>query len=122
MANETWWDRPGHQKMTHIDNKPGPGIMEKGQSLRLAEKQKIGLKSIFSNTKHLKSAKRLIFIWEKGTFFFAQLCPVVARTWFRIRSVFFFGFRPKCLFFSDFGPKVCDFFREETRFLAQKPS
>ena len=21
----TWWDRKGHQKMTHIDNGPGPG-------------------------------------------------------------------------------------------------
>ena len=29
--------------------------------------------------KQPKSTKRLIFNWEKATFFFAQLCPVVAR-------------------------------------------
>ena len=37
-----------------------------------------------------KSAKRLMFIWEKGTFSFAQLCPVVARTWLELRSGCFF--------------------------------
>ena len=31
--------------------------------------------------KHPKYPKRLIFIWEKATFFFEQLFPVVARTW-----------------------------------------
>ena len=35
----------------------------------------------FSQKKHTKLAKRLIFIGEKGTFSFPQLFPVVARTW-----------------------------------------
>ena len=55
--------------------------------------------------------KRLIFIWEKGTFFFAQLCPVVARTLLESRNESFdlgpkiqilaqkFGFWPKNPFF-----------------------
>ena len=40
------------------------------------------------NTKYKKlkfeiQNKRLIFIWENGIFFFAQLCLVMAGTWFR---------------------------------------
>ena len=35
---------------------------------------------MFFQKKHPKSAKRLISIWEKVTFLFAQLCQVVART------------------------------------------
>ena len=37
-----------------------------------------------------KSLKRLIFIWEKATFFFEQLFPVVARTWLILKSGSFF--------------------------------
>ena len=45
--------------------------------------------------------KRLILIWEKGNFFFAQLFPFVARSWCPLRTQRFFG--PKS---SVFGPKV----------------
>ena len=55
----------------------------------------------FNPKKHPKFLKRQIFIWEKGTFFFEQLFPVVARTWLGSKSV--------CLFL---GPKF--------RFLAKK--
>ena len=36
--------------------------------------------------KKTKSANRLMFIWKKGTFWFAQLFLVVARTWLEPRS------------------------------------
>ena len=49
-----------------------------------------GPKIRFFPKKIPKFAKRLIFIWEKGTFFFWQLCPVVARTWLEFKSGFFF--------------------------------
>ena len=55
----------------------------------------------FTQKNHPEFLKRLIFILEKGTFFFAQLCPVVARTWCPLRSERFF-----------LGPK--------SRFLAEK--
>ena len=42
----------------------------------------------FSPKKHPKSAKRLIFIWEKATSFFVQLRLIVARTWCPSRSAF----------------------------------
>ena len=48
-----------------------------------------------------KSAKRLISIWEKGTFLMAQLFPVLARTWFTPRSECFGGAKN-----SVFGPPV----------------
>ena len=44
----------------------------------------------FIPQKHPKILKILIFIWEKATFFFKQLFPVVARTWLGLRSVCFF--------------------------------
>ena len=40
--------------------------------------------------KHPTNFKRMIFIWEKGTFLFAQLSPVVARTWLEERSGCYF--------------------------------
>ena len=43
------------------------------------------LKSVFPQ-KCLKFNKRLIIIWVKGTFLFAQLCSIVARTWRPARS------------------------------------
>ena len=49
------------------------GIMEKRPFLGLAEKRCFGPKSVFSPKKQPKFAKRLIFIWEKGIFLFAQL-------------------------------------------------
>ena len=56
-------------------------IMEKRPFLSSAEKCFFGYKSVFSKKNHPKFAKGVIFIWEKGTFLFAQLFPVVARTW-----------------------------------------
>ena len=32
-----------------------------------------------------------LIIWAKALFFFEQLFPVVARTWFPLRSVFFWA-------------------------------
>ena len=115
--DETCWDHPGHQKMTHIDNGPGPG-RNYGETtvFTFCLKWENGPKIVFFlPKKHPKPPKRLIFIWEKGTFSFAQLCPVVARTWFRLRSVCFFlpqkfGFRPE-------NP----FFHMETCFFALQP-
>ena len=42
-----------------------------------------------------------LIIWAKALFFFEQLFPVVAKTWFALRSELFFG--PKI---SVFGPKI----------------
>ena len=55
--------------------------------------------------RHPKSAKRHIFIWERGTFLFPQLFPVVARTWRESRSGRLFWaqklwFQPKNQFFA----------------------
>ena len=43
-------------------------------------------KNAFLPYKHPKIAKGLVFILEKDTFLFAQLFPVVARTWCPARS------------------------------------
>ena len=73
------------------------GITEKRQFLRSAEKCFFWSKMGFNPKNHPKFLKRLIFIWEKATFFFEQLFPVVARTWLESRSECFFG--PKILVF-----------------------
>ena len=49
----------------------------------------------FPTKKHLKFAERLIFIWEKGTFLFAQFFPLMARTWWEPRSGRFLPYHPK---------------------------
>ena len=50
---------------------------------------------ILSQKKHPKFLKRLIFILEKGTFFFfEQLSRFVARTWLELRSEFFLPYDP----------------------------
>ena len=54
----------------------------------------------FIPKKHPKFLQRVIFILEKGTFFFEQLFPVVARTWLEYRSVCFF-LGPKSRFFAE---------------------
>ena len=52
----------------------------------------------FNPKKHLKFLKRQIFIWEKGTFFFELLFPVVARTWLGLKSdSLFLGPKFRCL-------------------------
>ena len=76
------------------------GIRKKKPFLYLAEKWFFGQKSFFPKKKS-KFAKRLVFILEKGTFLFAQLFPVVARTWLEPRSALLFG--PEN---SNLGPKI----------------
>ena len=58
----------------------GNEVWEERPYLRSAEKCFFSLKSVFPK-KCPKFNKRLIIIWEKGTFLFAQLCSIVARTW-----------------------------------------
>ena len=89
------------KKMTHNDNGPGPGRNYRETASftfcrNVDHGPKIRLK------KQLKSAKRLIFIWEMGPFLFAQFFPVLATKWFEPRSeLSFLG--PKN---SVFGPKI----------------
>ena len=87
------------KKMTHTDNGPGPG-RNYGETAAFTFCRKVenGPKIRFSPKNHPKKDKRLLFIGEKGTFSFAQLCPVVARTWLESESEFFF--------LADFGPKI----------------
>ena len=95
------------KKMTHTDNGPGPG-RNYGETAAFTFCRKVenGPKIRFSPKKHPKKDKRLLFIWGKGTFSFAQLCPVVARTWLGVISALFFfcGFRPENPFFH-MGPR-----------------
>ena len=65
-------------------------ITEKRPFLRSAEKCFFLPKMGFIPKNHPKFLKRLIFIWEKATFFFGQLFPAVARTLLELRSVTFF--------------------------------
>ena len=66
--DETCWDHPGHQKN---DNGPGPGrIYGETAVFTFCRKAENGPKIRFFQKKNLNFAKRLIFIWEKGTFFF----------------------------------------------------
>ena len=48
-----------------------------------------GQKSVvfLNKKKHSKFIKGLIFIFEMGSFLFAQLFPVVARTWLELRRM-----------------------------------
>ena len=79
------------KKMTHNDNGAGPGrIYGETAVFTFCRKAENGPKIRFFPKKIPKFAKRLIFIWEKGTFFFWQLCPVVARTWLGVKSEGFF--------------------------------
>ena len=89
--------------MTQNDNGPGPGSnYREDPDFTFDQKVFLAKKSVFIPKKHPKFAKGLIFIWEKGTFFFAQLCLDVARTRFELRSAhFFIGHKT-----SDLGPKI----------------
>ena len=62
------------------------GITEKRLLLCMAEKSFFFAKNPFFPKKHLQFAETLIFIWEKGTFLFAQLFSVVASTWLELKS------------------------------------
>ena len=74
--------------MTHIGNGPGPG-------------RNYGETAVFTICRSVENTQNPSSIWKKVTFFFAQLCPVVARPWFRCKRERFFG--PKN---SDFGSKI----------------
>ena len=74
------------------------GITEK-RPFYIQPKRGFWPKMHFYPKKQPKFLKRLIFIWEKATFFFEQLFPVVARTWLEYRSIWVF-LSPKPLFFA----------------------
>ena len=87
------------KKMTHNDNGPCPGRnYRKTAVFTFGQKVFFGPKMHFIPNKHPKFLKELIFILQKGTFSFAQLFPVVARTWLELRSLCFLG--PKISVFS----------------------
>ena len=86
--------------MTQNDNGPDPS-RNYGETAIYTFSQKAVLWQkvrFFSPKKHPKFAKQLIFFWKQGTVLFAQLFPVVARTWLELRSELFFG--PKNPFFA----------------------
>ena len=93
------------KKMTHTDNGPGPG-RNYGETAAFTFCRKVenGPKIRFSPKNHPKKDKRLLFIWGKGTFSFAQLCPVVARTWLELKSVCFLFRKSENPFFH-MGPR-----------------
>ena len=68
---------------------PGPNYGETAvfAFCRKAEKRP---KIRFSLYKHPPNGSSLLIIWEKATFFFWQLFPVVAGTWLGLRSESFF--------------------------------
>ena len=68
--------------MTHIGNGPGPG-------------RNYGETAVFTICRSVENTQNPSSIWKKVTFFFAQLCPVVARPWFRCKRERFLG-----------GPKI----------------
>ena len=75
------------KKIILIDNRGSPK-RNYGETALFAfcRKSKNGPKIRFLLNNHPKTAKRLTFIWEKGTFLFSQLCPVVAGTWLGVES------------------------------------
>ena len=83
--------------MTQNDNRPGPG-QNYGETAIFTFGRKVLflLKMGFNPKKHPKFLKRLIFIWEKASFFFEQLFPVVVRTWLESRG-FFLGPKSRLL-------------------------
>ena len=74
------WSEPSKKRPTITTVLVPPGIREERQYLCF-----FSLKSVFPQ-KCSKFNKRLIVVWEKGTFLFAQLCLIVARTWRPARS------------------------------------
>merc|ERR1711940_388722 len=94
--NETRGNRPDHQK-----NDPEGQRTRSGPESRRNGHFYVWPKSGFwpKNGFYPKKSPKMTFppliIWAKETFFFEQLLPVVARTWFARRSV--------CLFL---GPKT----------------
>ena len=78
--------------MTNFDYGDGPG-RNYGETavFMFCRKVENGLKIRFFPTKHPKLAESVIFIGEKGTFSFPQLCPVVARTWLEKKKCIFWA-------------------------------
>ena len=75
--------------LTHNDNGVGPGKnYRETATFTFGRKVLFGQKCDSSPPKNPKFTKRLIFIWEKGTFLFAQLFLVVARTWLPCDPIF----------------------------------
>ena len=82
--------------MTQNDNGPVPG-----RNYRETAVFMFGRKVVFGHNasepkKTPKFLKRLIFIWEKATFLFELLFPVMVRTWLEFGSELFLG--PKSRF------------------------
>ena len=74
------------KKMTQKDNGPGPGrIYGETGVFTFGRKVVFGLKMGLPQ-KSPKMTFPLLIIWAKALFFFEQLFPVVARTWFARRS------------------------------------
>ena len=89
--------------LTQNDNDPEWQWTWSGQELRRNKRFYVRPRSVFFWPKmgfnpknHPKFLKKLIFIWEKATFFFEQLFLVVARAWLGSRSGIFLG--PKAWF------------------------
>ena len=95
IIKESWWDRPGHQKND-------PYWQRNGRFYVLPKSGKRAENQCFK--KDTRNPLKDWFGWEKSTFFFAQLCPVVARIWFWLRSVCYFGSKKL-----DFGYRTPDF-------------
>ena len=80
--------------MTYIDKRTRsrPELRRNGRKwpfLRFAEKRKTGRKSVFFQNNTRNRPKTDIYLGN-CTFSFAQLCPVMARTWLGSRSGCFF--------------------------------
>merc|ERR1711952_343446 len=89
--NETRGNRPGHQK-----NDPEGQRTRSGPELRRNRRFYVRPKSGFwpKNGSYPKKSPKMTFppliIWAKALFFFEHFFPVVARTWFALRSELFF--------------------------------
>ena len=99
------------KKMTWSRNEaiPGPNYGATADC-SFGRKVKKGPKLRFLLYKHAQNGYSLLIIWEKGTFFFGQHCPVVGGTWLGIKSESFFlskifGFWPENTFFA-IGPRI----------------
>ena len=60
------------------------GKTEKRPFLRFAEKRFFGQKSVSLKKKNTRNLLKTDIYLGKGYFFFAQLCPVVARKWLEL--------------------------------------
>merc|ERR1711884_643461 len=89
--NETWWNRPGHQKNDPEGQrtKSGPESRRNGH-FYVPPKSGFWPKNGFYPKKSPKMTFSPLIIWSKGLFFFEQLFPVVARTWLGLKSVCLF--------------------------------